>query len=80
MQAMAAIPILFGTVGGSIASLVAGGPKVPTPPPPITLNDAQAAQNQQDALLTRRGGASDFLNGDSGATPTMPGPKQLLGS
>lgn len=42
-------------------------PKPPTPIAPITRDTARDAANAQDALLGRRGGASDQLTGTGGA-------------
>ena len=80
VMAIAGIVSAVAAVGSTAYAISKGSPKVPSAPPPINLSDAQAAQNQSDALLARRGSAADILNGDSGTTPTLPGPKQLLGA
>ncbi|WP_374650317.1 hypothetical protein [Rhizorhabdus sp.] len=55
-------------------------PKLPTPTPAPTRDDAAAAIEAEDELRRRRGGAADILNGSSGVEPAMPGGKQTLGA
>jgi hypothetical protein len=69
---MAAIPVVAAIVtavagiGGTIASLV-NKPKLPTAVPVATRDDAEAQQQQDDALRQRRGAAADILTGTTGA-------------
>ena len=77
--AIAGIVSAVTAVAGT-AYTIANKPKAPLLPPPVQRDDASAMLNQQDQLAQRRGGASDFLNGDAGTAPTIPGPKQLLGT
>ena len=76
-------PALIATAVTAVASTglsLLTKPKVPILPTQINRDDASSMINQNDALLARKGGASDFLNGDGGAAPSFSGPKQLLGS
>lgn len=78
-----AVPLLIAAVVTAGVTAGVGAltkPKPPVLPPQINRDDASAMINQNDALLARRGGASDFLNGDGGSAPSFSGPKQLLGS
>lgn len=61
---------LLGGVAGLVGSIFAGK-KTPAPAPQAlpqaTRDDAAASQSSADALLRRRGAASDILTGTRGA-------------
>lgn len=54
-------------------------PKPPTPPGPVTRDDARDAAARNAELLKRRGGAADMLTGNGGAEAGA-GSKTMLGS
>lgn len=66
-----------------MSGLFSGPPKVPTPPPAPTVNDAEVAgQDKADALRRRRGMASTILAGATASTNAQPATQSaaLLGS
>lgn len=62
-----------------LLGLVPKPPKIPSPQPVATPDDAAAAIQSQDELARRRGGAADVITGASGAEPSTPTGKALLG-
>lgn len=66
-----------------MSGLFSGPPKVPTPPPAPTVNDAEVAgQDKADALRKRRGMASTILAGATAPNNAQPATQSaaLLGS
>ncbi|WP_327195961.1 hypothetical protein [Novosphingobium capsulatum] len=68
------------SAGSAVASLASSGPKQQALPVPVVRDDASSMIDASDKLAQRRGGASDILNGDSGFSKALPGPKTTLGS
>ncbi len=63
----------------SALGLVSKAPKLPSPAPTPTRDDARAQIAASDALRKRRGGAADTLTGSGGAEAGAGG-KDTLGS
>lgn len=66
-----------------MSGLFSGPPKVPTPPPAPTIDDAEVAgQNKADQLRKRRGMAATILAGSTASTNAQPATQaaSLLGS
>jgi hypothetical protein len=76
------IPVAAAVIGAgsTVASMITPAPKQQALPVPVVRDDASSMIDASDKLAQRRGGASDILNGDSGFSRALPGPKTTLGS
>lgn len=75
--------LLFGGVVGLGKSLLGGKKKMPLAPLPLpgaTRDDAEVLAAREEELRRRKGGASDILNGVTGAEAAMSAGRLIPGS
>jgi hypothetical protein len=56
-----------------------GPPKISTPPPPPTINDARQDAEQSDAFLRRKGQQANMVSTEASRSEGAVGTKMLLG-